>query len=199
MKKVIEIKKKTIVLPNPNPNPNPNPTTIHDLSIHRQKKIQFLRQKIDYLSDLQLSILESEIYQKIRNEYPDLHDKSSVFHDLYHHLIQRMFVNLDPNAYLKNTYLKEQILNSKIQIEKLPYLSNQELYPEKWKEYTKREEIELHHQIHGEAFVATTLFTCRRCKKNQCKYFQRQIRSCDEGMTNFITCMNCNNHWRQNN
>ena len=40
-------------------------------------------------------------------------------------------------------------------------------------------------------------YHCYKCKKNECTYYQLQIRSSDEPMTTFITCLNCNNSWKQ--
>jgi transcription elongation factor S-II len=42
----------------------------------------------------------------------------------------------------------------------------------------------------------TTDFTCFKCKKNNCTYYQLQTRSADEPMTTFVTCVNCESHWR---
>ncbi len=164
---------------------------------YRQNKIEFLQNKIDYLMIDDIKLLEQTVYDKLLAEYPQVN--LTIFTNMYNNLMRHLWVNLDPTAYLQNTYLKNSVLDGSIQIKDIPYLSNRELYPDKWRAYNKREEIELHYQINGEAYVPTTLFTCKRCKKNKCKYFQLQVRSCDEGMTNFITCMNCNNHWKQNN
>ena len=35
-------------------------------------------------------------------------------------------------------------------------------------------------------------------RKNECTYYQLQVRSADEPMTTFITCLNCNFKWKQN-
>ncbi|KAG8380999.1 hypothetical protein BUALT_Bualt06G0075200 [Buddleja alternifolia] len=44
--------------------------------------------------------------------------------------------------------------------------------------------------------ASTHEFTCGRCKKKECTYYQMQTRSADEPMTTFVTCVNCNNHWK---
>ena len=47
--------------------------------------------------------------------------------------------------------------------------------------------------------TATDQFLCRRCHKRECVYYSAQIRSADEGMTLFVTCVNpkCGYRWRQ--
>lgn len=37
---------------------------------------------------------------------------------------------------------------------------------------------------------------CGRCKENNVVYYEKQIRSGDEGMTSFFNCLNCQNRWR---
>ncbi|KAM7491824.1 hypothetical protein LguiA_034745 [Lonicera macranthoides] len=44
--------------------------------------------------------------------------------------------------------------------------------------------------------ASTDQFKCGRCGKRQCTYYQLQTRSADEPMTTFVTCVNCNNHWK---
>jgi transcription elongation factor S-II len=46
--------------------------------------------------------------------------------------------------------------------------------------------------------ASTDMFTCRRCKKNQCTYIQLQTRSADEPMTTFVTCITegCGSKWK---
>jgi transcription elongation factor S-II len=43
----------------------------------------------------------------------------------------------------------------------------------------------------------TDMFKCRRCGSRSCNYYEMQTRSADEPMTQFITCLDCNNHWKQ--
>ena len=40
------------------------------------------------------------------------------------------------------------------------------------------------------------LFKCNRCKSKNTTYYQLQTRSADEPMTTFVTCNNCESHWK---
>lgn len=42
----------------------------------------------------------------------------------------------------------------------------------------------------------TDQFRCGRCGQRKCTYYQMQTRSADEPMTTYVTCVNCNNHWK---
>ena len=44
--------------------------------------------------------------------------------------------------------------------------------------------------------VADGVFKCPKCHKRKVTYYQMQTRSADEPMTNFITCLYCNNRWK---
>ncbi|XP_071705534.1 transcription elongation factor TFIIS-like [Rutidosis leptorrhynchoides] len=44
--------------------------------------------------------------------------------------------------------------------------------------------------------ATTDEFKCGRCGKRKCTYYQLQTRSADEPMTTFVTCVNCDNHWK---
>jgi transcription elongation factor S-II len=39
-------------------------------------------------------------------------------------------------------------------------------------------------------------YTCKKCGSKHTTYFQMQTRGADEPMTNFITCINCGNKWK---
>ena len=71
-----------------------------------------------------------------------------------------------------------------------------ELNKEKWKDMMYRKEKREEHLFSNTLAVTTTDFTCFKCKKNQCTYFQLQTRSADEPMTTFVTCVNCENRWK---
>ncbi|KAM0841200.1 hypothetical protein ACQ4PT_059178 [Festuca glaucescens] len=44
--------------------------------------------------------------------------------------------------------------------------------------------------------ASTDQFKCGRCGQRKTTYYQLQTRSADEPMTTFVTCVNCNNHWK---
>ena len=75
----------------------------------------------------------------------------------------------------------------------MPY---NELYPKKWQQILD-EKIK-NEKMMKESFKlnVTDMFTCSKCKKNKCTYFELQTRSADEPMTTFVTCIECGHRWK---
>ncbi|MQM17322.1 hypothetical protein Taro_050290 [Colocasia esculenta] len=46
------------------------------------------------------------------------------------------------------------------------------------------------------AKATTDQFKCGRCGKRKTTYYQMQTRSADEPMTTYVTCVECNHHWK---
>ena len=72
-----------------------------------------------------------------------------------------------------------------------------EMNPGKWDAHVERKRKRDTYQTTHTLVATSNLFTCGKCKKNECTYYQLQTRSADEPMTTFVTCVLCNHHWRQ--
>lgn len=71
-----------------------------------------------------------------------------------------------------------------------------EMRPDLWKalldEKLRRSEL-----VFDERPAAMTdSFKCAKCKKRECVYQELQLRSADEPMTLFVTCLNCGHRWK---
>lgn len=81
----------------------------------------------------------------------------------------------------------------------LPYLTPDKLWPDgpyskalfehKRKELTREDARKNDEGYEG-------IFVCRKCKGRKIHYYQLQIRSADEPMTTFFTCMSCGCKWK---
>lgn len=148
-------------------------------------------------------IVENNIYDftvnfcKKNNE--KISFKNKYFKEIYINKSRQIYFNIQEESYINNKQLNSLIENKKICIDKICNYNFNQLYPNKWKKYNKDLEI-IQKEIgdFDKEIQATDQFTCKKCKKNKCVYSQYQIRSSDEGITSFITCLNCNFNWREN-
>ena len=120
-----------------------------------------------------------------------------IFKSLYISRIRSIYSNLDSNSYLGNINFKTKITNGDIDTNKISSISKYDIYPEIWGELLSKlaEKDKLRYSLKPEAM--TDMFKCRKCGSRSCSYYEFQTRSADEPMTQFITCLDCNNNWKQ--
>lgn len=121
--------------------------------------------------------------------------KNSKFVILYKDKARSVLANLDPNSYVKNGRLLERLNEHEFLPHELPFMKPENIYPEQWKEIID-EKLKKEHTLQSKPEAMTNLFKCGKCKKRECNYKEKQVRSADEPMTIFITCLNCGNRWR---
>ncbi|KAJ9539815.1 hypothetical protein OSB04_026321 [Centaurea solstitialis] len=105
-----------------------------------------------------------------------------------------MFNIKDP----KNPDFRRKVLFGHVTPERILELTPEEMAStERQMENVKIKEKALFDCERAGAPKATTdQFKCGRCQKRKCTYYQLQTRSADEPMTTFVTCVNCDNHWK---
>ena len=90
---------------------------------------------------------------------------------------------------MKDKELVQKVKDGTYKVQDIVFMKNSELYPEKYK---KRDEV-----VRSLAeFVKEGVFQCGACKSRKVTYYQLQIRSADEPMTTYVTCLNCGNNWK---
>jgi transcription elongation factor S-II len=125
------------------------------------------------------------------------HHANPLFQALYKSVVRRIIGNLDPASYVGNTHLHKQFMSGDLRLEMLRSMTIQDLNPGLYKDLYERQLLREQAQLEGNKAMSTEIFTCMRCKKNQCTYYQLQTRSADEPMTTFITCLNCGKRWKE--
>ena len=122
---------------------------------------------------------------------------NDVFKNLYLTKCRSIYANLDSNSYIKNTNFLKNTNNGKIDISNIANISIYDIFPENWKEILelKSKKDKLKYELKPEAM--TDVFKCRKCGSRSTSYYEVQTRSADEPMTQFITCLDCNNRWKQ--
>jgi len=165
---------------------------------HRNNSVTKLNEQINDLSKSRN--IEKHIYNNLiiyaYNNNIIRSWSNIIFINLYFSKIRSLYLNLDKSSYINNNYLLDKILNNEIKPEDIPKLSVYDIYPDNWKdildEKTKRDKLK--YELKPEAM--TDQYKCRKCGSRKCSYYEMQTRSADEPMTQFFTCLNCQNRWK---
>lgn len=116
------------------------------------------------------------------------------FVQIYLDKLKSLWINLKDKNVSEN--ILQQINEHQLQPHKVAFMTHQELNPKKWdnliQQKMKRDKAKYETRLQA----ATDIFTCRKCKSNECTYYQMQTRSADEPMTTFVSCINCGNRWK---
>lgn len=111
------------------------------------------------------------------------------FVQLYINHLRSILMNLT-EEWVKSIQSKQILSHS------IAFMTHQELCPEKWTKKIEAKMVRDKHKFENNVAAATDTFTCRKCKGNQCTYYQMQTRSADEPMTVYVSCCNCGNRWK---
>lgn len=148
-------------------------------------------------------LLEKSIYTYCKNEGLkkgiDILFENELFKILYIQKSRSIIHNLDKNSYIQNTTLLDKINSNKLNLLDLPNLEHFEIFPERWDFYIEKQKI-LDKRLTDIPPASTTdQFKCPKCKQRKCTYVSVQIRSADEPMTSFVSCLveGCNYAWRE--
>lgn len=89
-----------------------------------------------------------------------------------------------------------EVNNGHILPHTLAFMTHQELDHDRWALLIDQKAKRDKNKFEVNIAAATDTFTCRKCKGNQCTYYQMQTRSADEPMTTFCQCILCGNRWK---
>jgi transcription elongation factor S-II len=95
-----------------------------------------------------------------------------------------------------NDKLLEEVNNGSLQPHKIAFMTHQELDHNRWTQLIDIKSKRDKNKFENNIAAATDTITCRKCKKNQCTYYQMQTRSSDEPMTTFCQCILCGARWK---
>jgi transcription elongation factor S-II len=153
-------------------------------------KLNAVIQNEEFAENLEKGILNYTINEATINKVIKKW-KNSGFVTIYINRLRSVYINL------KNPDIINRVNSGEITPEWLSQSNHQEFSPEKW-----RTMIELKIKKDASKYVnkiraSTDIFKCRKCKGRNCSFYEVQLRSCDEPMTIFISCLDCGATWRQ--
>ncbi|CAH6421496.1 Transcription elongation factor TFIIS [uncultured virus] len=157
-------------------------------NIDRNNSIKLLS---DFLMDIDASIeIEAGIfeftivYTTIKNMI------KTIIPAIYNDKLNDIIKNINDD----NSYIKRRILKRTINLQEVAFLSPQQLNPENWKILLRKNELR---EYKKKNMAATDLYKCFKCGNRKCSVMQLQVRSADEPMTTFVTCLVCYNTFKK--
>jgi DNA-directed RNA polymerase subunit M/transcription elongation factor TFIIS len=143
---------------------------------------------------LQAQQIENSVFNYVNNT--NIND-SQTFQNLYLQVAHNLYENINPDI-IGNKNLIQKIRNDEIDLDNIANLHPWQIFPERWTKFTEQQEKEDKISMTKTPVANTTQFTCSKCKRNLCSYFEMQTRSSDEPMTIFVTCLNeeCGHFWK---
>ena len=116
--------------------------------------------------------------------------ENQFFVQLYLDRLKTIYTNIQHEPF------KQSIINGKIKASYLAYMSHYEMRPDKWSKMIEEKNKRYKCKYETVIEASTDTFICRKCKSNKTTYTEVQIRASDEGMTIFVSCIDCGNRWR---
>jgi len=158
------------------------------------------RARIPELTEEEVKDLEIGIYNWCLDESDQLQIaknwRNPRFVSLYEDKARSVILNLDPNSYVGNHRLIQRMKENEFSPHEIAYMKPQNIFPEKWESVLDARMKKDMHIFEEKPVSMTQEFKCGKCKKRECVYQELQVRSADEPMTIFITCLNCGHKWK---
>ena len=124
---------------------------------------------------------------------------NDLFQNLYSSKVMKVYTNLNPETYMKNTNLIKRLFNKEFSDIDIVNMTPEEIFPERYKEIFDKLTASLP-KVGKVPEQPDGLHRCGYCasqKKEAYKttYYQLQTRSADESLTTFVQCQ-CGKRWR---
>lgn len=154
--------------------------------------------------------IRKKINERLNNEQASLNLEKGIFNYTLKEADQRKIIKKWDNKFFVQIYLNhlrsilvnlndkwiEEINNGSIKSHTIAFMTHQELNHEKWAQLIDLKSKRDKNKFEVNIAASTDTFTCRKCKGNQCTYYQMQTRSADEPMTVYVNCLTCGNRWK---
>ena len=151
-----------------------------NLMTHREETLQLLS---EIINDKNITKKIEEGINCFVNEYLEINNTPIfLFEQIYKNKANEII-----NILSLSDNITKLIINKKILPEKIAFMKDEELFPEKYEDIFKKKEIQnLNNENKG-----SSAFECKKCHERSAEISQKQTRSGDEPPTTFITCLKC--------
>lgn len=168
----------------------------HDVrNKYREMLIENIKLEEHEAKDLEIGVFNSTIdYANSLNI--QLSWNSPMFIDTYLNNARSVYTNLKSDSYVGNTELMKRLKSKEFSPHELAYMSSQEIFPERWKDILDKQKEKLKAAYEVKQVSMTDAIKCGKCKNNKVSYYELQIRSGDENMTQFFNCISCGHKWK---
>jgi len=165
---------------------------VEDSELFREKIIKAFYKIVQ--NNVKARNIEKSIYNKTIDESIE----KTIIKKWDNYLFVQLYLNRLKYVYfiLNNDEIVEKIKNGEIKAFEIAYITHQQLYPEKWNSQIEERRARIENKYFPKIEASTDMYTCRKCKNNQCTYYQIQTRGADEPMTTFVTCITCGTRWK---
>lgn len=119
-----------------------------------------------------------------------------MFKQTYTSKAVRIYTNINPESYLKNTELIHRFFRKEFTEFELAKFESEQLFPSRYYELLAQYGTDVSKEVNKPDENIQGMFRCGKCKTYKTSYYQMQTRSADEPMTTFVTCHNCSNRWK---
>jgi DNA-directed RNA polymerase subunit M/transcription elongation factor TFIIS len=163
-----------------------------------KRRLQSLGFDIAVVNDLILGILSYSYLVATESGIPITYNNYQMRQIVRAKYLQ-IFSSLENNTCKDNLF--DQVLDKKVPAFNLAFMTRHQLLP---KMYEKRFEAQAKRQAEEDVNIIDPkdmddgLYECDRCGQKKTTFEERQLRSADEPMTNFITCHICRLTWKEN-
>ena len=118
--------------------------------------------------------------------------ENSVFVHLYVDRLRSIYTNLKN----KDCELMSRLKSGDILPQQVAFMTHQEFSHRRWQSLLEEQHKRQACKFNTEIQASTDVYQCKRCKSRKCIYTEQQVRSADESMTIFVTCLDCGKQWR---
>jgi DNA-directed RNA polymerase subunit M/transcription elongation factor TFIIS len=165
----------------------------------REKVLNLIKEKtnLDHLhaKDFEIGIYNwcikhAEEHQIIKNW------QNAKFTTLYLEKSRSILSNIDKTSYIGNERLLKRLKEKEFLPHDIPFMKPDNVFPDRWKETIEAYLKKYENAYENKAVAMTDMFTCGKCKKKECTYYEMFSRSADEPAVIHIRCINCGNSWK---